>query len=434
MDKNTNYNTTDTHLFSGLSNATIISYTEVKMNPLILLSGGVTTKALTPLLLKRKMDIAVFDPQTAEAQAQIYGERVIPILRGISQQAQMMAYNEATTLTAKVFADSVDSIAERIEEMPEWYSFSCNGLGENLSQWLPGYVHQSFANQIVRFSVLDTLREARKIKMVVTHEDVTEVFGGLAQWAKTRGVPTMHVSHANPYALPEISPDIHETSICDYLAATPHMEQFYRRNGYKGEVRLTGSPLFDRWTEYRKDRDWALRALKLDSSKLVVAYMSSWGQITNAHDDPTRFETVLRYVMTAGFEQLVIKLHPGEAQGIEQNYMKMAEEFGCRCLVTRLYLEPLLACADCVIALGPSNTVVDAACMDVPSVVVQMPGYSIQHDAIPECEPESLKAEVENVLAGRVDWEERREDFLHQMRYSNKATENVAEWIGELCL
>ncbi len=405
------------------------------MNPIVLLSGGVTTKGLTPLLLKKKYDIAVFDPSTAEAQAQIHGERIIPVLRNIPQPVQQNAYNEATQLTAQVFAEPVSAIAERVEEMPEWYRFSRNGLDEHLGTFLPGYAHQSFANQIIRYVALDALNEARKIRLVVTHEDVTEVFGGLVHWAKARGIPTMHVPHANHYSLPEISPDIHETSICDYLAATPHMERFYKRNGYKGEVRLTGSPLFDRWTEYRKDRDWALRALKLDGNKPVVVYMSSWGQITNAHDDPTRFERTLRHIMAAGFEQLVIKLHPGEAPNIEQNYLKMANEFGCRVIVTRLYLEPILSAVNCTVALGPSNVCVDAACMNVPSVIVQMPGYSIQHDAIPECEPESLSVEVENVLKGRVDWwEEQRVDFLHQMRYSDKATENVAKWIGELCL
>ncbi len=403
------------------------------MNNLVLLSGGITTKGLTPFLLKRKLDIAVLDPQAAESQAQIYGERVIPVLRNVPQQAQQMAYGEATLYTDKIFAASANYVAEKIEELPEWYSFSHNGLGENLNQWLPAFAHQSFANQIVRYAALDALNKARKIKLVVTHEDVTEVFGGLARWAKTRGIPTMHVPHANPYSLPDISPDIHETSICDYLATTPHMEQFYRKNGYKGQVRLTGSPLFDRWTDYHKDRDWSLRILHLDDNKPVVIYMSSWGQITNAHDDPTRFETVLRHVMTSGFEQLVIKLHPGEAQGIEQNYMKMAEEYGCRCLVTRLYLEPLLSCADCVIALGPSNVVVDAAAMNVPSIVVEMPGYGIQHPAIPEVESEEIETAVNETLQASVKFNGLQEDFLRQMRYSDRATENVAKWVSELC-
>ena len=403
------------------------------MNSLVLLSGGITTKGLTPLLLKRKLDVCVFDPQTAESQSQIYGERVIPVLRGIPQQIQQMAYNEATQLVAKTFAESVDVIAERIEEFPEWHSFSHNGLGEHLAQWLPGHIHQSFMNQIVRYSALDALNTARKIKLVVTHEDVTEVFGSLARWAKTRGIPTMHVPHANPYSLPEISPDIHETSICDYLAATPHMEQFYKKNGYKGEVRLTGSPLFDRWTNYHKDRDWALRILKLDGSKPVIVYMSSWGQITNAHDDPKRFETVLRYVMVSGFEQLVIKLHPGEAPGIEQNYLKMAEELGCRCLVTRLYLEPLLACSSVAISLGPSNVLVDSACLNVPGIAVKISGYSIQHRAIPEIEPNEIVSVVNGLLKDRSIFDNEKMDFLYQMRYSDKATENVAKWIGELC-
>lgn len=401
------------------------------MSPLILLSGGITTKGLTPLLLKRKLDVAVFDPQTSEAQAQLYGERVIPVLRNIPPQIQQMAYGEATKLTAKIFAEN--TIAEKIEELPEWYSFGRNGLGENLDQWLPGFAHQSFANQIIRYSALDALNTARKIKLVVTHEDVTEVYGGLVRWAISRGIPTMHVPHANPYSLPEISPDIHETSICNYLAATTHMEQFYKKNGYKGRVRLTGSPLFDRWTNYRKDRDWALRALKLDGSKPVIVYMSSWGQLTNAHDDPTQFERVLREIMTAGFEQLVIKLHPGEAPGIEQNYGKMAEEYGCRCLITRLYLEPLLSCADCVVTLGASNVVVDAACMDVPSIIVKIPGYSIQHPAIPEVEIEDIEAAVNEALQASTKFLGLREDFLNQMRCGDKATENVAKWVEEIC-
>lgn len=391
------------------------------MNDVVLISGGNSTQGLVPHLLKNKLDVAVLDPQSAQVASQKYGDRVIGVNWNLPEINQA-AINESAKLV---------SIAnESLLDAPDIDGDSSR-FRNYLNSWLPGMTFLSFNNSIQRILALDRLIQTRNVVMVVTHEDVTETFGGMVRWAKDRDIPTMHVPHGNCYLLPEQSPDIHEQSICDYIAGTPFMVDFYTSRGFTGKTALTGSPIFDHWENYRADRAWAQKCLKVDPNKPMVCYASSWSQATNANDDQGRFEEVLRWVMTAGFEQLVIKLHPGEPRGIEENYVKMAQDFGCKCIVTRLYNELILSAADVMLALGPSNFTVDAALFNIPSVIVRMPGYSIQHTAIPEIEPDQIRDIDFNMVGETFSFH--RDDFLKRNHYSYQASKNVAGWVAQLC-
>lgn len=394
------------------------------MSKLILLSGGKTTAPLTQHLIKLGYDIAVFEPNMGAALVQKHGDRVISVMGLYEPQFANIAHNEAANQFANIFKDGVEGIATRVKTLSEWKAFTGSKL--KLENWLPGYLHQSILNQTTRMLCLEKLNQ-RKVEMCITHEDITEQFGGLAHWAKARGIPTALVPHANHFAKPELSPDIHDTSICDALAVTLHQEKWYRARAYAGDMAMTGSPLFDRWDKYQVNREWAQKVLRLDPEKKTIVYMSSWGQGTNAHDDSYRFEEALEAIALAGFDQLIIKLHPGEAPGIEQEYHRFLTEMGTKALVTRQYFEIVLSAADMVVSLGPSNSVVDAAIMNVPSVCIKMPGYTFDHPAIPEVEPDEIRIAVDEYQK----WD--RDDFVFQMTGNQigKAGKNVALWAHE---
>lgn len=413
----------------------------------ILISGGNTTQGLAPRLLN-DYDVAVYEPQIAQALAQKFGERVIPLGNFVTAELQNQAANEAVTQSARVLAGGTLGVAQRIEQVDAWEHFRGNGLAKDLAQWFPAYVHGSLQRQIVRLLALDRLAETRRVKLVVTHEDVTETYGGLARWATVRGIPTLHVPHANSYMLPEYGPDLHETSICDAIAATPHMADFYRERGYAGEIHITGSPLFDRWAAYEKDRVWAQRCLNLDPARPVVVYASSWGQRTNARDNLERFDAALIAMLTAAANhpdwQLVIKMHPGEPANAERAYAQAAQDYGVDVVITRQYLELVLSAADVLVALGPSNVLVDAALMDVPGICLRLPGFQMDGAAVVEIEPstgaqddaDALAAAIERALTieGQAEWTAQRADLIYRNAYlaDGKATARVATLCKEL--
>lgn len=394
----------------------------------ILLSGGKTTAPLAKHLIQYGYDVAVLDSGMANALFQKHGERVVSVMNLYEPRFAQLAQTEAANQFAEIFHSGIEGIAAGIEQLPEWQPFSNNGLRNDLARWFPAHLHQSIVNQSVRLLCLEKLTSTRKISLTIVHEDVTETYGGLAHWSKARGIPTMHVPHANHFAVPEISPDIHERSICDFIAATPHQEKWYRGNGYEGEVAMTGSPLFDRWDNYQKNREWAQKVLKLDPEKRTVVYLSSWGQLTNAHDDQHRFEEVLEAIALSGFDQLIVKLHPGESQNIEQEYIRFFSELGTKALITREYFEIALSAADMVIGLGPSNALIDTAIMGVPGVCVRMPGYSMNHPAMPEVEPDEVRIAVDEFDYDK--WNANKEDFLFQMTGNQvgQASRNAALW------
>ncbi len=406
------------------------------MKPVVILSGGRTTQDLTAKLIDT-FDVAILEANIANAHKQRFGDAVIVIGALQDEKMRLFAANEAIKHIAFALADGTSAIAARIEALPEWEKYRGNGLAGDLSEWMPVHIHSSIARQINLISTLDKLKSERDVRMVVTHEDVTEVFTDLARWGAVRGIKTLHVPHANPFQLDSVLPDVHAQSVCSHMAATPYMQEHWQRRGFAGEMRLTGSPQFDKWFAYKCEREHARHLFHLTNDKPVVTYATSWGQLTNANDDLSRFEPSLGKMLElakANDWQLIVKVHPSEQQNIEEMYGGNVKKIGARCLITRLYIEPILVASDVLVAIGPSNLTIEAAMLNVPSVILRMPGYSIQHEAIPEVELSEVGDAVRGVLGDLEGARAKLPGFVYRNAYTfdGKAGDRVAEWIKEL--
>src|SRR3990172_5494887 len=68
-----------------------------------------------------------------------------------------------------------------------------------LDPWLPGWASERLENAAVRIMTLAAFMEDKKPVGIVVHEDVTEEGRGLALFAKERGIPCIHIPHANHF-------------------------------------------------------------------------------------------------------------------------------------------------------------------------------------------------------------------------------------------
>lgn len=401
--------------------------------PVLVLSGERTTQLLVPHLVER-FDLVVLSPAFGQSARQTYGnERImLPFVDDLGE-ARSRASSEAILRTAPLLNGNLSRAAMQLK----------SDLGEfdwenRLRDWTPNQLVSAFSRQIMLIDYLDNLMSKRSVRGVVVHEDVTETFKSVVLWANARGVPSVHVPHAACFLNGQLGSDVHEFSVATHLAATPFMERFYRARGYSGEIRQTGSPLFDKTlAEKKQGAGLGRRALQLDAAQPVVVYATSWGQSTNANDGVNRMEAALDAMLTAVYEndwQLIIKVHPGEQPDIERLYAQRAVQHGINCLVTRLYPAYVLDAANVVVALGPSNYLVEAAIYGKPGVCVKMPNYSIQHAAIPEVEPiaEAVGAAVAKQLSAGEGWGGK--EFVRDVagNHLGNASQRAARWVSKL--
>ncbi len=245
-------------------------------------------------------------------------------------------------------------------------------------------------------------------------------------WARAKGIPTIHIPHANHYC--HVRPDIHDEGLCDWLLATsPWMRDWYVERGYPAErVVVTGCPNWDSWGKVRKHmpRDNARTVLMLDQEAPTVVYFTSWSQNTNIIDDhtvkPQTDAAMLEAAKAEGW-QLVIKMHPGEPEQWIQHYANLAKERGVPAVISRRHLEYCLRAADVAVAIGPSNVLVEAALAERPGVVVPLRGYDFGGEPPWRAEPtaDDIRRVVGQVLAQPDAWEAARPDFIARHAYSD---------------
>lgn len=409
--------------------------------PLVVLTGGVTTQALTEKLIGH-FDVGVMDGQVAEIQHQKFGDRVIQVGKLITEESERIAQNEAVRRASTIFQSGwQNNLVGRLNATEEWKYSAPGKVVRELDNWLWGFLVASLARQLSRGFAINELERGRKISLFITHEDVTEVGGGLVQWANGKRIPTLHIPHANCYMMPECSPDLHETSISHSIAATPHMEQFYRERGYTGNIRITGSPIFDRWANFNVDRNWAAAALGLDPNVPTITYFSSWSQATNVHSLGEGFElayrSILETVKRTGW-QLLVKLHPGERAGLEQMYLEGAKQHQVICKVSRQYLDLFLSASDVIVTFGTSNTLLDAVLLGKQALSIRIRGFQIP--LLPEVYLGSSVQEGSIVLKDKIESllqnpQNASEAIKHYVGITDgHAVDRIAQWVKEIYL
>jgi len=410
---------------------------DVERRPIIMLSGGRTTWPLARPLYETH-DVAIYDPNAISFFKEKL-DRIICPAKGATAQMHAHAFNESTVIAARII-QAQDRLQDTISRGARMVL--PNGTSPaHVSEWLPGMSTSHMAACIMNVAVMDAFCDQFDLMAVVVHEDVTPTARALVLWANDRGIPSIHVPHANHFLRQGI-PDVHERCYTDYIAATSSwMCDWYAARGYPEEnIRVTGCPNWDRWTEVMLTKQEARDVLRVPQDKTVVTYCTSWPQNTNWADDHDIWDRAHDAVVQAAAEQgwtLIWSQHPGSPGEWRQAFAARMKQAGLEDgVIVRGHLDLTVKASDCFIAVGPSNVLIEAAMGGTPSATVEM-----EHYGFPDAPPWPCRAEAADVTravnAAMDNWNsDVRDAFVTHYACADdgKAVERTVALIREVAL
>lgn len=362
-------------------------------------------------------NVAVYDLNHANRiSVQINSDKVICPMNG----AQPPLYEKARN-------DAALAVAEIVAQMNQRPIFSLNGRTpqklEGMRDWMPGLTLAHLNELYANLYVLERYHDHAGVRGVVVHEDVTPKFRALALWGKAKGIPVIHMPHNNCYA--QVQPDIHDKSIADWiLAASPYMRDWYAERGFSKErIKVIGFPPWDGWADIDITRERARAMFHFDDGVPTVTLCTGWPQRTNYVDDHSTTEAASHLVLNTAQKlgwNVIWKMHPGDATGQEERYVKLMAMYGINGVVTRDHLAYALKAADMVISTGPSNVLVEAGINDVPPALFNLRGYGFDGEPpwVVGLEETAVMDTMFRLQDGR-EWRDKRAAFVK--RYAFKA-------------
>lgn len=415
-----------------------------ELRPVLIMTGGHTTQPLWPHLAEH-YDICMAHPQMTNLMTELNIKGAFGLQKYLSADVQEDAVNAAYAMTAKLYQPEVSaSIVTCVKD-----AFGDETVPENLRepqvmQWWPAMVGEHLRQEVLLVNMLDKLTKDRKVSGCIVHEDVTPDARAIVLFCKHRGIPTIHVPHANCYYVGQ-QWDIHTESICDYIAASgEYMREWYIKWGYaQDRITITGMPQLDHWySQHKLSKQEARKVLgwqqyNLDPDAFCLIYATTWGQLTSARGGfDAELQDSLRQVMETAKELnavLCIKMHPGEGQGQEQGYLDALKKNNVTGFVTRQFNEYVLTAGDALVAHGPSNICLSSAAIGLPSVYIPTEDYDFPIPG-PVLSRDNVTHAVK--IAMLLDKDKVWGEFAHAMNDSHSnggACERITEFVRQVC-
>lgn len=271
-------------------------------------------------------------------------------------------------------------------------------LARHFMYSLPTYLYPRLGD----LALLALAVDATKPDLILLHNDVEPSTRAVALWAKSRGVPCLHIPHAvymDGFGRGPIGTDVHDLVTASHICtAGPYQDAWYRARG--GSTRVTGLPQFDRLAKQIISKERALELLGLSPHRPVVTYASSWRQDTNllgCHDGVVEcYRAFLAAAKELPGVQWIVKCHP-RGQNTEW-HAEEAKKANLDCLVTHQHTEIVLAAQDAILAYSPSGIITEAA--HVPGVhLLSIGGFAEDREVTTLGETkDDIKAGLLNVL------------------------------------
>jgi glycosyltransferase involved in cell wall biosynthesis len=426
--------------------------TEEKAKPVIVLSGGPAVQHLAAKwsgdgkmvdpLLSKDYDIAFLYGQVAD-EFRGRGMQCFKLDDGTTGQDNNDAINWAVLQLTPLIQSLRGRKQSKVRSCLPQSQPHLKTVSGSLLGWMPGYVVSSLARMHMRIDVWKRFWDSHDVRLVVTHEDVAEDTRALAQFAKARGTPTLHVPHFNHGSLPRPIPDVHDTVQCDYAAvAGEYMAGWLEQRGMGRErIRVTGHPAWDRFAHINPDRYWSRAMLRLNPARPAVCYAADWVLWTTLcyHERTPNagWQAMLEAFKVLGREGwlLICKSHPGAKVTNAEWHAKEAQKMEVSCLVTDQHLDIILQAADVMVSNGFSNIIAEAAMAGVPAITLG-PGY-LDEPAAPsvDYDSEALVQAIKDAHTSRQAWQaDLLPAFLERYVGPNdgKATDRIVEWCREL--
>lgn len=386
---------------------------------------------LLRLLAKQKVEIISAHGQFTQslANADIPSKSLQDAVGAQSQAYLHTSYKESLRVITDLLADPLDTSL----------------LGLSVQQWmadeLPAYLYGRVPEMVRLIMALD----AAKPQLVLVHNDVEPVLRLMATWAKVRGVPCVHVPHAiylDTSERGDEGADIHDiVTASDIAVAGPYQTRWYlsraKQQGKRATAHYTGLPQFDRLAKPEVDRVQAARLLNINPNLPVLVYFGTWRQDTNllgCHDGiEEAYAAVLHMAKALPDVQMIVKTHPRGNNA--PWHAEQAQEKGVRCLVTDQHLDVCMNVADIALSYGPSNVLLEAAC--VPGIRLMAIGQCLRDDVEvikipnePTLDSELLVRAVQCSLAtGAPDMTMFKQKYFGPAGIDGKSSERIADLI-----
>jgi hypothetical protein len=376
--------------------------------PILLLSGGGNQQSLWTELA-RDYTLAFLYPQAAQLAREMGCVEVISL-------DEMAHTNDVVEEVANSSAKLTSQIVTRLPDVLQTFKSIYADAGPaaldgQLNNWWAGYCLHHIQAALTRLEAMNQLtKQPIPIAGCVTHEDVAPDTRSLVSWAKAQGIPTIHLPHAACHLLPGSGTDIHRETRTDFIAASGlYMQNWYVGNGFdRKRIEIVGAPQWDGlYGEQLPGRTEARDVLHRDPNRLVLCYAATWGQTTSIRGEADReIDDGLAEMFKVAKDldaDLIIKIHPNDAQPADQYYAQALQLAKLNGLVTRWHTHYILRAADVVIAQGPSNLCVEAAILGTPSCYIPTEGFDFANDWSLPFHGADLHESVTRALASRGD-------------------------------
>lgn len=332
--------------------------------------------------------------------------------------------HEGISLIEAIRYNLLQHVYLAVQQYGEWWE--CDA--EN---WLAGYLMKCLTLIVPAVMALDSLLTQRHVVGMVVHEDVSNECNFYVQWAKYRGVPSIHVAHGG-YGTLEPIPD-EEANIHLYLAAdhvcvwNEAQRAFYLRGNAKPEqVHLTGHGKADDWAKMKVDREFAKQMIGADPAKPAVLYVGSWvnrltAGIQGEKQIDDAFEMFLEGCKELPDWTVLVRPHPGVHKWLAPWHKEMMAKHKVSGAIIDGDLSVAVQAADVIMAPFSSTLDKEAAIINRPSVTWREQIFTRWPDFYVACEPNSQSmADGIRKARGREhteQWQEARNRTLYDEFY-----------------
>lgn len=284
--------------------------------------------------------------------------------------------------------------------------------------------------EMVLLEALERADEQYRIELVALSEDLTRLPRMVAEWARVKGIPSVHVAHGLPLATPYT---VHATLTADlYAVYGKRAAEACQDAGMPADrLRSTGNPGWDEYVSAQSRRDEWLAGLRerhgLGERKTVV-FATTWVAWLSAFDTQARFEEgaraffhAARAIRATGRDwNFVIKDRASNAEEGEAWIALLAAEEGMPPTDYVYAMDeamPWVTCADVLVATD-SNILVEAMHVGTPAInllselgLIMGPSFDAESGLL-EVPPEALA----DTLIRVVEDAEVRRELAHTMK------------------
>lgn len=302
------------------------------------------------------------------------GSQLIALESLISQERHAAIHAEAAAKVASL---------GQLQAEGGWQAF-CGQYGldeQNFDAVLGDGLAAKLAQSMLLIEALDQAAASLHIELALVNEDLMRAGHMVCAWARTHGVPSLHLAHGLALATPYT---VHAALNADRLAVFGERGgEGYRDIGIAPErMSITGNPAWDVYAGLKLEKPSVREVIygkySLQSNAPLLMFGTTWAAFLNAgsyagvYDETlTTFLLACRALIEAGREiNIVIKDRPSNDANRQETVAQLATELGLRpgqYVYTREDASLLVTAADVLVSVD-SNLSVEAMLAGTPAI------------------------------------------------------------------